>query len=156
MKIKVSVRTHNRPEPVFISNLCTIDLSSLCHSSHKLAGNCLLICHPTADRDDGAGIVSCGKRLSISLVFHWQGGSRQQQQQQQRMPSIYMCACSWDGDWWSMRVHSDDWSFHASSIVTTWVCTCAHVFVSVLPLCFLSAAYQLTMATNRALLTAAG
>ena len=33
---------------------------------------------------------------------------------------------------------------------------CAHVFVSVLPFCFLSAAYQLTMATNRALLTAAG
>lgn len=33
---------------------------------------------------------------------------------------------------------------------------CAHVFVSVSPLSFLSAAYQLTMATNRALFTAAG
>lgn len=64
---------------------------------------------------------------------------------------------------WSMRAQPDDSSFRTSFIVSTWVwgrnfflCRGAVVFVPVLPLCSLNAAYQLTMATDRSLLIVAG
>lgn len=138
--------------------ICRLFLS-LVHTSWKLAGNCLLICHSQADRDDGDGIVWCGKRLSISLVFHWQkhrsssrGGYTQ-----------YTCVLvGWVAEhesalWWQI-ISCLFYCDHLS--VRVCLCVCAHLAhrasVSVLPLFSLSAAYQLTMATNGAPLTAAG
>lgn len=78
-----------------------------------------------ADRNDidGAGIVSCGKRLSISLVFHSLNCSSSASSRGCNLYIVCLYVCewglSWDGEQWSMRVNYDDRSFYASSIVTT-------------------------------------
>lgn len=77
--------------------------------------------HPLADRNDidGVRIVLCGKRLSVTLA------SLTECQYQRMLFMIYLSGCVCvcmsvcDGGQWCMRVHSDDRSFHASSIVTT-------------------------------------
>lgn len=111
----------------------------LAHRCRQLLGNCLLIHFPqTRVGIDGVGIVSCTKRLSISLT------------ETSVVP---------DAAHWCMRARSDDSSFHTSSIVSTWVqgCFCCARVLLFLFLYFHPAfGNQLTMATDRSLFVAAG
>ena len=158
--------THNWvPLKPYSSAICVLLICrlflSLVHTSWKLAGNCLLICHPQADRDSGDGIVLYGKRLSISLVFPL---IETQKQQQRWLYTAYVCWWGWVTEhesalWWQI-ISCLFYCDHLSVCVCVCACVCAHlahrVSVLVLPHSSLSAAYQFTMATNGAPLTAAG
>jgi len=107
---------------------------------------------------DGAGIVSCGKRLSISLVFHWL--------KQRSNSSVYSkCVCvigMVNGGARECTLMTDHfmppllWPPECEDV---FLCALIWLIVFLFLSChspFFRAAYQLTMATNRAILTAAG
>lgn len=93
---------------------------------------------------EGIGIVSCAKRLGVNLVSVWQKPRRRRT----------LLTGAWERT--LMKAHFIPPLLCPLECVDVYPCRGAVVFVPVLPLRFLNAAYQLTMATDRSLLIVAG